>query len=104
MAKGVECVTKGEKENMHDLPVNRQCFRQWVELRDLRDDTVRELPVTVFKRILLVAKKKAATHEAAPEIRLRVQDVGRIWEASDLKDLARILKRGKLKAAGQRRN
>jgi hypothetical protein len=48
-----------------DLPIDRQCFRYWVELRDLRDGTVRELPVTVFQRTLLVAKNKADAKETA---------------------------------------
>jgi hypothetical protein len=43
-----------------DTPVEKQHFRHWVELRDLRDDTVRELPITVFQRIVLVEKKTGA--------------------------------------------
>ena len=48
------------KKKKDDIPPDRQCFRHWVELRDLRDGTVRELPVKVFQKILLATKKNAA--------------------------------------------
>lgn len=79
-----------------DTPIERQIFRYWVELRDLRDDTVRELPVTFVQRILLTssskAKRKKDAQESPPEIRVQVQDAGRTWDASDREDLARQLR------------
>jgi hypothetical protein len=53
---------------------------------------VRELPVKIFQRILLVAKNKADPPEAPPEISIEVQDIGRVWKASDLEDLSRQLR------------
>jgi hypothetical protein len=83
-----------------DTPIERQVFRYWVELRDLRDGTVRELPVSFVQRILLTTKRKGKdkaggktdAQEAPPEIRVRVQDADRIWDARDRDDLARQLR------------
>lgn len=81
-----------------DTPIERQVFRYWVELRDLRDDTVRELPVTFVQRILLTERRKSKSkdkndaQEPPPEIRVRVQDAGRTWDSSDREDLARQLR------------
>ena len=80
------------KKKKDDIPTDRQCFRHWVELRDLRDGTVRDLPVKVFQRILLVAKNKTVPADAPPEISLEVQDIGRVWKASGLEDLSRQLR------------
>lgn len=67
-------------------------FRHWVQLRDLRNNSVRDLPITVFQRIALV-EKKGATPDTSPEISLEVQDAERTWKASDLEDLARQLRK-----------
>jgi hypothetical protein len=85
-----------------DTPIERQMFRYWVELRDLRDGTVRELPVSFVQRILLTTKRKGKgkekvggttdTQEPPPEIRVRVEDADRIWDARDRDDLARQLR------------
>lgn len=76
-----------------DRPIEKQLFRYWVELRDLRDDTTRELPITFIKRISLATKRKADAQELPPpELRLQVQDIERTWEASDIDDLARQLR------------
>jgi len=73
-------------------PREEWCFRHWVELRDLRDDTVRVLPVAVFQTIALVAKSKSDELEKPPEVSLEVQDVGRVWKASTVEHLATQLR------------
>ncbi len=85
-----------------DTPIEKQHFRHWIELRDLRDDTVRALPVTIYQRIALVAKKKGVKPDTSPAIRLEVQDAGRTWEALDLEDLARQLREHYLDGAFKR--
>ena len=88
--RGVSAKRKSKK-NTAALRDER-CFRHWVELRDLRDDVVRVLSVAVFQRIALVSKSKLDEPEQSPQISLRVQDVGRIWEASSVEDLAAQLR------------
>ena len=66
----------------------KQFFRHWIEVRDIRDGTVHQLPVTVFQRLLLVAKSKQTVEERSPDIRLRVQDLGGDWEVKDLAELS----------------
>jgi len=83
-----------------DTPIDRQIFRYWVELRDLRDRSVRELPAKVVQRILLATKgKRERRGETEPdpperpsEIRIVVQDIDRTWEALDKDDLSRQLR------------
>jgi hypothetical protein len=75
-----------------DTPIEKQLFRYLVELRDLRDETTRTLPITFVKRILLASKNKTGAQEPPPELRLRAEDGGRIWDASDVEDLARQLR------------
>lgn len=81
-----------------DGPFKEQIFRYWVELRDLRDGSVRELPVSFVQKILLATTKrrgKARAPEAPappPKIRMRVQDGERMWDAADRWDLARQLR------------
>jgi hypothetical protein len=53
---------------------------------------MRELPIKFFRRISLTAKSEADAQEPPAELRLRAQDVGRTWEASDMEDLARQLR------------
>lgn len=88
--RGVSAKRKSKK-NTAALRDER-CFRHWVELRDLRDDVVRVLSVAVFQRIALVSKSKLDEPEQSPQISLRVQDVGRVWEASSVEDLAAQLR------------
>lgn len=75
-----------------DIPIESQLFRYWVRLRDRRDDTTRELPITFVERIVLATKSKTNAQEPPPELRLRAQDIGRTWDASDVEDLARQLR------------
>jgi hypothetical protein len=83
---------KRKSKKSTDTPREEWCFRHWVELRDLRDDTVRVLPVAVFQRIALVSKSKSHALEKPPELCLEVQDVGRVWKASSVDHLATQLR------------
>lgn len=92
-----------------DARAEDQIFRYWVELRDLRDGTVRELPVTFVKRIFLGTKRRRrsknvepAPADPAPELRVRVRDDGREWDAADRDDLARQLREAYPDGAFQR--
>ena len=85
-------MARGKKTKKDDIPTDRQCFRHWVELRDLHDGTVRELPVKVFQKIVLVAKDRYNVRKVPPEISLEVQDIGRTWKASNIEDLRRQLR------------
>ncbi len=81
---------RGKKTQTNDQPKGEHCFRHWVESRDLRDDSVRTLPVTAYQNIFFGGKKN--TPERPPEQVIRVEDVGRVWEAPNLEDLSRQLR------------
>lgn len=76
-----------------DILMERRMYRYWVELRDLRDGSVRELPVKLIQRILLKGKRMDDAPEIPLEIRMRVEDEGRTWEARDKDDLSRQLRK-----------
>ena len=48
--------------------------------------------VAVFQTIALVSKNKSDELEKPPEISLEVQDVGRVWKASSVEQLATQLR------------
>jgi hypothetical protein len=75
-----------------DTPIEGQLFRYWVRLHDRHDHTTRELPITFVERIALVTKSKTNAQDPPLELRLRAQDIGRTWDASDVGDLARQLR------------
>lgn len=78
-SKGAENATPSDK-----------IFRYWVEIRSLRDNTARTLPLTAAIMIALVDPKKVP---AIPNKRvLRLQDGSDTLEAKDLDDLARQLR------------
>lgn len=73
-----------------DLPVNQQVYRYWIELRDRRDGSVRELPLKALKQIHLPAKKGAP--RLPDEVVLQVSDGEEVLEAWDIDDLAAQLR------------
>ena len=73
-----------------DLPERKRVYRYWVELRDRRDGSVRELPLNALKRIHLPTKKGAP--QLPDELVLQLQDGAEIIEARDIDDLAAQLR------------
>ena len=69
-----------------DLPESKRVYRYWVELRDRRDGSVRQLPLHALKRIHL------ATNKGAPrlpdELALQLQDGADVIEAQNLDEFA----------------
>ena len=65
---------------------DRQIFRYWVELRDLKSRSVRKLPLTAVKVICLKTGKKNEPLPPDKEL-LRLQDGEETWEASDFDEL-----------------
>ncbi len=64
----------------------RQVFRYWVELRDLRDGSVRDMPLTCVTKIFLPTKKGAPSRPN--QVELRVEDGSHTWIAADVSDLS----------------
>ena len=64
---------------------SEQLFRYWVEVRSLRDDTIRKLPLTAVMMVPLVSSKV----KPQPSSRrvLRLQDDTEILEAEDFENL-----------------
>ena len=73
-----------------DLLESKRIYRYWVELRDRRDGSVRELPLNALKRIHLPTKKGAP--RLPDELVLQLQDGAEIIEARDIDDLAAQLR------------
>ncbi len=73
-----------------DLPESKRIYRYWVELRDRRDASVRELPLNALKRIHLPTKKGAP--QLPDELVLQLQDGAEVIEARDIDDLAAQLR------------
>jgi hypothetical protein len=73
-----------------DLTEDRQIYRYWVELRDLRDGSVRVLPLQAFKRIHLPTKKEAP--HLPDEVELQVEDGTGVIKARDIDDLVAQLR------------
>lgn len=78
--------TKREK----DLPESKRIYRHWVELRDLRDGSTRDLPLTAVKRIHL-PRKKGDRLEPDHQL-LRLQDNSVVLEGRDIEDIAAQLR------------
>jgi hypothetical protein len=74
---------KTKQRSSAELPDAEQIFRYWVEVRDLTNGSVSNLPLSAFARIHIPRKKK--------EI-LRLQDGSTILEAISLDDLAAQLR------------
>jgi len=75
-----------------ESPASQPIYRYWVELRDRRDGSVRELRLHALKRIHLPTKKGAP--RVPDEEVLQLQDGVEIIEAKDLDGLAAQLRLG----------
>ena len=73
-----------------DRPRDEQIFRYWVEVRDLTNGSVSNLPLSAFARIH-IPKKRNEAQKPREEI-LRLQDGSAILEAISLDDLAAQLR------------
>lgn len=73
------------------LPESLHVYRYWVELRDWRDGSVRELPLQAFKLIHLSARKGGP--QLLDEVEPRVQDGGEVLKARDIDGIATQLRR-----------
>lgn len=65
-------------------------YRHWLEIRDLKSNSIRTLPLTQMQRILLARKK--GKPDRPPEQYLKLQDDSEIIEARDLDHLATQLR------------
>jgi hypothetical protein len=77
---------KGEAERQED----EQVFRYWVEVRDLANGSVRNLPLSAVARIHIPRKKNEA--QRPREEILRLQDGEAFLEVISLDDLAAQLR------------
>lgn len=73
-----------------DLPESKRIYRYWVELRDLQDGSIRDLPLTAVKRIHL-PRKKGDRQEPDQQV-LRLQDDSGVLEGRDIDDIAAQLR------------
>jgi hypothetical protein len=71
-------------------PERRPIFRHWVEIRDLRDGSVRTLPVHAMTLVPL-GGRPGDTPEPAEQL-LRLQDDITVFEATDFEELAEQLR------------
>jgi hypothetical protein len=81
---------KTKQRSSAELPDAEQIFRYWVEVRDLTNGSVSNLPLSAFARIHIPRKKNEA-QKPREEI-LRLQDGSTILEAISLDDLAAQLR------------
>jgi hypothetical protein len=73
-----------------DRPESQRRYRYWVEIRDLRDGSVRSLPLTALRLVHLAGKRDQSP--LADEQVLRIQDDSTVIEAKDIDDLAAQLR------------
>lgn len=69
-----------------DLPERKRIYRHWVELRDLRDGSTRDLPLRAVTRIHL-PRRKGDRQEPDQQV-LRLQDNSVVLEGRDIEDIA----------------
>lgn len=72
------------------LPENRRIFRYWVEVREVTDGSVRNLPLTAIAKIHIPRRKKEA--QRPTEEILQLKDGSATLEAKSLDDLAAQLR------------
>src|SRR5688500_8072033 len=77
-------------EDTMDLPEDQQIYRCWIELRDRRDGSVRNLPLQALRKIHLPAKKDAP--RLPDEVVLQVKVGAEVIEARDIDDRAALLR------------
>jgi hypothetical protein len=73
-----------------DRPENQHRYRYWVEIRDLRDGSVRNLPLTALRLVHLGGKRGEPPQP--DEQRLRLQDDATVLEVSDFDEFAATLR------------
>jgi len=81
---------KGGKRGEKDLPESKWIYRYWVEIRDLRDGSRRELPLSGMTRIHLCGKKNSPPRPN--EEFLELKDGSTVIEGKDLDDIAAQLR------------
>ena len=69
----------------HDRPESQRRYRYWVEIRDLRDGTVRNLPLSALRVVHLTRGRGQL--QLPDEQRLQLQDDVTIIEAKDIEEL-----------------
>lgn len=78
------------KKRKRDLPESKRIYRYWVELRDLRDGSTRDLPLSAVRRVHL-SRKKGDRQEPDQQL-LRLQDNLAVLEGRDIEDIAAQLR------------
>lgn len=73
-----------------DLPESKRIYRHWVELRDFRDGSTRDLPLRAVTRIHL-PRKKGDRQEPDQQV-LQLQDNSVVLEGRDIEDIAAQLR------------
>ncbi len=73
-----------------DLPESKRIYRHWVELRDLRDGSTRNLPLSAVTRIRL-PRKKGDRQEPDQHV-LQLQDNSVVLEGWDIDEIAAQLR------------
>jgi hypothetical protein len=81
---------KTTEKRRAELPKGEQIFRYWVEVRDLTNGSVLNLPLSAVARIHIPRKKNEA--QKPKEEILHLQDGSAILEAVSLDDLAAQLR------------
>lgn len=81
---------KRAEKGRAELPDGEQIFRYWVEVRDLTNGSVLNLPLSAVARIHIPRKKNEA--QKPKEEILHLQDGPAILEATGLDDLAAQLR------------
>jgi len=74
----------------HDRPENQRRYRYWVEIRDLRDGSVRTLPLHAL-RLVHLSRKRGEPPQPDEQL-LRLQDDSTVIEAKNLRTLAKQLR------------
>jgi hypothetical protein len=72
-----------------DRPESQRIYRYWVEIRELRDGSVLNLPLTALRLVQLDGKR--AESPQPDEQRLRLHDDATVIEARDRDELAATL-------------
>jgi len=84
-----------------ERPESQRIYRYWVEIRDLRDGSVRALPLHVL-RLVHLGGRKGDPPKPDDHI-LRLEDDSTVIEANDLDELAAQLRRRYPDATHERR-
>lgn len=83
-------MSRTESINAKELPQNKKIFRYWVEVCELTNGSVRNLPLTAVAKIHIPRGKKEA--QRPTEEILQLKDGSTTLEAKSLDDLAAQLR------------